>query len=161
PSFTPELNYRLSWFDGQPAGGTWTLTLRDDAAADGGTLNSWSIRVCEPAPPPACAPGFAPVTVLTTDFEGGAAGFTHSGAQDEWELGNPTFAPVTGCNSGTSCWKTDLDNTYNASSNQDLLSSVSLAGLSGPVVINWAQKYQIESASFDHVLIEAREVSVP
>ena len=45
PTFTPELNYRLGWFDGQSAGGTWTLTVHDDAAADGGTLNSWSIRV--------------------------------------------------------------------------------------------------------------------
>ncbi len=159
---TPELAYRLGWFDGQPAGGTWTLTLRDDATGDGGTLTGWSIRICEPPPPPACAPGFAQTTVFSTDFESGAAGFTHSGAQDEWELGNPTFAPVTGCNSGTSCWKTDLDNTYNASSNQDLLSpNVNLAGLSAPVIVNWAQKYQMESATFDHLLIDAREVANP
>src|SRR6185295_16673399 len=27
----PELNYRLDWFKGQSAGGTWTLRIRDDA----------------------------------------------------------------------------------------------------------------------------------
>jgi uncharacterized repeat protein (TIGR01451 family) len=158
----PELNYRLSWFDGQPAGGTWTMTLRDDATGDGGTLNSWSVRVCEAPPPPACAAGFAPTTVYTTDFESGAAGFTHSGTADEWELGNPTFAPVTGCNSGTNCWKTDLDNTYDASSNQTLLSpNINLAGLSPPIVVRWAQKYQMEPARFDTFSIAVRDVAVP
>ncbi len=161
-AFTPELNFRLAWFDGQDAGGTWTLTVRDDANADGGSIDAWSIRVCEPAPAPTCAPGFSPVTVFSTDFEASDAGFTHSGTADEWERGLPTFAPVTGCNSGTNCWKTDLDNTYNASSNQDLLSpNINLAGLSAPIIINWAQKYQIESATFDHMLIEAREVGNP
>jgi uncharacterized repeat protein (TIGR01451 family) len=161
-SIAPELNYRLSWFDGQPAGGTWTMTLRDDATGDGGTLNSWSLRVCEAPPPPACAPGFESVTVLSTDFESGAAGFTHSGTLDEWELGNPTFIPVTGCNSGTNCWKTDLDNSYENSSNQELLSpAINLAGLSPPVVVNWAHKYQLEPAQFDTFAVELRQVGVP
>jgi uncharacterized repeat protein (TIGR01451 family) len=162
PSFTPELNYRLSWFDGEPAGGTWTLTVRDDAAGDGGTINSWSVRICEPPPPVACPAGFVPTTVFSTDFESGDAGFTHSGAQDEWARGNPSSVPVTGCNSGTSCWKTDLTGGYNASSSQDLLSpNINLTGFSPPVVINWAAKYQIESASFDHASIDARQVGVP
>src|SRR6185436_9411454 len=64
PSFTvlkgtqikPELSYRLSWFDGENAGGTWTLDLRDDTAgANGGTLTSWSLRICEAPPAPLCA----------------------------------------------------------------------------------------------------------
>ncbi|WP_220484983.1 proprotein convertase P-domain-containing protein [Dokdonella fugitiva] len=47
--------YRLAAFDGENAGGTWTLDLRDDTAgANGGTLNAWSLRVCEAPPPPAC-----------------------------------------------------------------------------------------------------------
>ena len=66
-----------------------------------------------------------------------------------------TFAPITTCNSGTNCWKTDLDNTYNASSSQDLLSpSIDLTGHVGPVLINWAQKYQMESATFDHMNVD-------
>ena len=155
----PELAYRLSWFDGTNAGGTWTLTLRDDATGDGGTLNSWSITICEPPPPPTCPAGTEQTTVYTQDFEAGDGGFTHSGAQDEWERGLPTFAPITTCNSGVNCWKTDLDNTYNASSNQDLLSpNINLAGLQPPVLINWAQRYHVESATFDRFNVTAREV---
>jgi uncharacterized repeat protein (TIGR01451 family) len=161
--------YRLSWFDGENAGGTWTLDLRDDTTgANGGTLTAWSLRICEPPPPPACAPGFTQTTVFSTDFESGAAGFTHSGTQDEWELGLPaTVATTTAnpiaafntCNSGVNCWKTDLDNTYNNSSNQDLLSpNINLAGLSAPVVVTWAQRHQVETANFDHMFIDARQV---
>ncbi|HYH47766.1 MAG TPA: proprotein convertase P-domain-containing protein [Thermoanaerobaculia bacterium] len=160
---TTEPDYRLAWFDGQPAGGTWTLTVRDDAAGEGGTLNGWSIRVCQPVPPPACAPGFVPATVYSTDFDfDDDGGFTHSGTADEWEQGTPDSAPLTGCNSGTSCWKTDLDGTYEPDSSQDLLSPViDLANLAAPVVVRWAQKYQMGNASADRLLIEARAAGDP
>ncbi len=132
--FTPELNYRLSWFDGENAGGTWTLNCGTTMpTATAARLPSWSITVCEPPPPPVCPVGYQQVTVFTSDFEAGNGGFTHSGTQDEWEWGMPTFAPITTCNSGCNCWKTDLDNTYNASSSQDLLSpAINLAGLVRP-----------------------------
>ena len=150
------------------AGGTWTLDLRDDTAGtNGGTLTAWSLRICEPPPPPACAPGFSMHTVFSTDFEGGVSGFTHSGAQDEWELGLPaTLATTTAhpvaafntCNSGVNCWKTDLDNSYNASSNQDLISpTIDLTGLSAPVVVTWAQRHQVESANFDHMFVDYQQ----
>ncbi|MBI2399377.1 MAG: DUF11 domain-containing protein [Xanthomonadales bacterium] len=173
----PELAYRMSWFDGEDAGGTWTLDLRDDIAdANGGTLTGWSLRICEAAPAPTCAPGFAATTVYTTDFESGAAGFTHSGTADEWELGLPAtpasgassgsaVAAFNSCNSGVNCWKTDLDNTYNnavavpPNVTQDLLSpNINLTGLTAPVVVTWAQRHQIESASFDHAYIDYRQV---
>jgi uncharacterized repeat protein (TIGR01451 family) len=159
----PELAYRLGWFDGENAGGNWTLQLRDDATGDGGTLNSWSITVCEPPPPPTCPPGFGAQVAFSTDFESGDAGFTHSGVTDEWERGLPSFAPITTCNSGVNCWKTDLDNTYNAGvaagTPQDLLSpAISLAGLTPPIVVSWAQRYQIESASFDRAFIDFQQV---
>jgi uncharacterized repeat protein (TIGR01451 family) len=176
PSFTvlkgvqlkPELSYRLSWFDGENAGGTWTLDLRDDTAGtNGGTLSAWSLRICEAPPPPACAPGFTPQTVFSTDFESGAAGFTHSGTGDQWALGLPntvatsTANPVAGfttCNSGTNCWKTNLNGTYNVSTVQDLLSpNINLAGLSAPVVVTWAQKYQMESATFDRMFVDFQQ----
>jgi uncharacterized repeat protein (TIGR01451 family) len=161
--------YRLAAFDGENAGGTWTLDLRDDTAgANGGTLTAWSLRICEAPPPPTCPPGFTTQTVYSTDFEAGAAGFTHSGAQDEWELGLPatvattTANPVAAfntCNSGVNCWKTDLDNTYNASSNQDLLSpNINLAGLTAPVVVRWAQRHQVETANFDHMFVDHQQV---
>jgi uncharacterized repeat protein (TIGR01451 family) len=155
----PELAYRLSWFDDEDAGGTWTLQIRDDATGDGGTLNNWSVRVCEPPPPPACPSGTIQTTVYSTDFESGDGGFTHSGTQDEWELGLPSFVPLTTCNSGNNCWVTDLDNSYNASSSQDLLSpNINLSGLQAPVLVRWAQRHHMESASFDGLSVTAQEV---
>lgn len=156
--YEPELSYRLSWFDGEDAGGTWTLDLRDDATGDGGTLTGWSLTICEPPPPPACAAGSVLETVFTTDFETDDGGFTHSGTADEWERGLPAFAPLTTCNSGTNCWVTDLDNTYNISSNQDLLSpNIDLSNHVAPVTVTWAQRYQMENASFDHFSVDFQE----
>ena len=168
----PESTYRLSWLDGENAGGTWTLDLNDDTAgANGGALTAWSLRICAAPPPPACPPGFGAQTVYTTDFESGAAGFTHNGTQDEWELGLPatvattTANPVAGfatCASGVNCWKTDLDNTYNASSAQDLISpAINLAGLSAPVIVSWSQRYQMETASNDRYNVNYRQVGGP
>ncbi len=161
--------YRLGWFDGINAGGTWTLDLRDDTAgANGGTLTGWALRICEAPPPPTCAAGFVPTTVYTTDFEAGDAGFTHSGAQDEWQRGLPatvattTANPVAAfntCNSGVNCWKTDLTGTYNASSNQDLVSpNINLSGLQPPVVVSWAQRHQVETANFDRYFVDLQQV---
>ena len=158
-TFKPELAYRLAWFDGEDAGGTWTLDLRDDTAnTSGGTLIGWSLRVCEPPPLPTCPSGYNFTTVFSTDFETGAAGFTHSGTQDEWALGLPTAAPITTCNSGASCWKTDLTGTYNASSSQDLLSpNINLVTVTAPIVVSWAQRYQMENATFDHAYVDAQQ----
>ena len=157
--YQPELAYRLAWFDGQNAGGTWTLTLFDDAASNVGTLNSWSITVCEPVAPTACPAGTAPVVLYSSDFETNDGGFTHSGTADEWERGLPSAAPLTSCNSGSACWKTDLDATYNASSVQDLRSpAIDLTDplLVGPVTVAWAQQYQMETATFDHAYVDVR-----
>lgn len=164
----PELAYRLSWFDGMDAGGTWTLQLSDDTTgANGGTLSNWSVRICELPPPPTCPSGFAETTVYSTDFEADAAGFTSSGTLNEWERGLPatlptaTANPVAGfnsCSSGTNCFKTDLDGTYDFSSTHDLLSpNINLAGLSPPVVVSWSHRYQMESASFDHYHVDFRQ----
>ncbi len=157
--YQPRVPMRLHWYDGENAGGTWTLNLLDDTATNTGTLNSWSITICERPPAPTCAGGGALQTVFSTDFEMGAAGFTHSGTQDEWAIGNPTSPPVTGCNSGAICWKTDLANTYNANSSQNLLSPpIDLTNRVGPIQLQWAMKYQMESATFDHAWVEVREV---
>lgn len=146
----PEPSYRLDWFDGEDAGGEWTLVIDDDTAGNGGTLAGWSLRICTPPALPACPEGYVRADILATDFESGADGFTHAGTQDEWELGLPSFAPVESCASGSSCWDTDLDGSYNASGDQTLVSpAVDLAGTVGPVVVSWAQKYQLENATFD------------
>lgn len=50
PTLTPE--EPLGAFRGQNPNGTWTITISDDNAADGGTLNSWTLDVHTlPSPP--------------------------------------------------------------------------------------------------------------
>lgn len=152
--YKPELATRLEWFDGQDTGGTWTLTIHDDAAGDGGTLNGWGLTICPEVP---LVPPGSP-TVYFEDFEANDGGYTHSGVQDEWEWGTPVFAPITTAFSGTNCWTTDLDNTYNASSSQDLVSPpISLVGVAGTIELSWAQRFHIESATFDHARVIVRQ----
>lgn len=160
----PELAYRLRWFKGQPAGGTWTLIVRDDSSGDGGNLLGWSLEIVEDVPPIGKAD-----QLFFSDFEAGAAGFAHSGTFDEWERGTPNTVGVTsvaafiGCNSGTQCWKTDLDGTYENSSDQVLESpNITLTGVTtGALYIQWAMKFQIESSVFDAFSITVSEVGNP
>jgi uncharacterized repeat protein (TIGR01451 family) len=153
-------NGRLEYFKGMQAQGTWTLRVRDDLATNTGTVNSWSIDVCEPAPRPSCAvPGPQENTVYASDFEANDGGFTHSGAADEWERGLPTFAPITTAHSGTNAWKTDLDNTYDINANNNLLSpNINLTSVTGRVTLSWWQKFQLERIDFDHYWVEVRTV---
>jgi len=155
------LNYRLSWFDGEPAGGVWTLTVYDDTADSKiGDLVAGRIRICEPLAP--CNAGYSLQTIYQTDFESGTAGFTHAGINDEWEMGVPVGPVISNCNSGSKCFKTDLDGTYEANSAQELYSAVvGLTSISGPVFVEWAQKYQMDSAAFDHFYVEVSENLVP
>jgi subtilisin-like proprotein convertase family protein len=161
--YTPESFTRLDFFEGQAANGTWTLRVRDDMSTNTGTVNSWSLTVCEE---PQLRRAASSTSVFSTDFETGNAGFTHSGTADEWARGTPSggSAPITGCNSGSNCFKTDLTGTYNASSSQDLLSpSVDLTGAAAGryITAQWAQKYQMGTASEDTAYVEVREVSNP
>ncbi len=153
----PEANYRLNWFNGQDTSGTWTLSLYDDTANTGsGNLLGWSITACA-APPLECPAGSSLTTLYSSDFEADNGGFTHSGTLDEWEWGAPTHSVIPSAYSGSSAWATDLDNTYESSSNQELLSpAIDLSGVSGPIYASWAQKYQIESASFDHATVDVQ-----
>ncbi|WP_437325670.1 proprotein convertase P-domain-containing protein [Sorangium sp. So ce381] len=158
----PELDYRLHWFDGETAGGRWTLTLRDDTDNSNnlGALSAWSLTICDaPIPAPSCSSGDAPAALLSADFEGGAQGFTHAGTADAWAVGTPSAAPIATCNGGTQCWKTNLSGVYNASSNQDLVSPpIDLSGVEAPIQLRWAMKYQLDNASSDHGWVEIREV---
>jgi hypothetical protein len=164
--YKPEASYRLSWFDGEQAGGTWTLVLRDDVNdSNGGTLTAWSMTICEEPPALTCPGGTT--TIYNSDFETDDGGFTHSGTADEWERGlpataatttQPAVAAFTTCNSGVNCWKTDLDNTYDANSNQDLISPGIVLPATGPIVLSWAARYQIDTAINDHAFVEVKEV---
>ena len=160
----PETAYQLEFFNGEYPAGIWRLDVRDDAVGDAGTINNWSLRICTETTPGA-------QILHSQDFESGAGGFTHSGTADEWELGLPaTIATATadplasfqGCYSGVSCWKTDLDGSYNLSSSQNLESpAIPIPAGSSDVELSWAMRYQIENASFDHAWIEVFESGNP
>ena len=150
--------YRLGWFAGQQAAGTWKLTLRDDAADDVGTLAGADLILC-------ARPDEGPTeTVFAAPFESGDDGFEHSGAADEWERGTPAtgeagnLAGLTRCADGTGCFKTDLDGTYDASSSQDLVSPpISLQGRTGQIYASWEMWYQLERQPFEHFTVSVEE----
>ena len=163
--YRPEAAYRLDWFTGENSLGTWTLDIRDDLTANAGTLNSWAITICEDPP-------LAGSLIDSEDFEANNGGYTHSGAADEWEYGapatpaqtavSPFIASFLNCASGVSCWKTDLDNTYNASSNQVLVSpGIQMGVTAGTVTLSWQARYQMESISFDRAYVRVTEVGNP
>ena len=165
--YREEAAYRLNWFRGENSLGAWTLDIRDDLTANTGTLNSWSLQVCEePAP--------TGTVVYNQDFEANNGSYTLGPGvtANEWEYGTPATAaqtttspftaPFLNCASGTGCWKTDLDGTYDVSSDQDLTSpSISLVGVSGPVTLYWQARYQMESISFDRIWVRVTEVANP
>lgn len=162
-----EASYRLHWFKGENTLGTWTLDIRDDLAANVGTLNSWSLVVEE-------EPALTGSIVYNEDFEANNGGYTSSGVANEWEWGTPAtlaqtvvspfIASFLTAASGVNCWKTDLDNTYNISSNQVLTSptiDLAVAGGTGPLSLYWQQRYQTESNTFDRIWVRVTEVANP
>lgn len=167
----PELAYRMEWYNGENAGGTWTLDIRDDTAnASGGTLNSWGLEICEQPPPAGVI--FYNENFDVGPFNLGNGGYTSSGTANEWEWGVPNTAATTtanpvaaflDCNGGsTGCWKTDLDNTYEVSSNQLLVSPpINVPGTTGTINMSWAMRYQMENATFDNARVIVREVANP
>jgi len=149
---------RLSWLEGEDAGGTWTLELTNFSTTAPGNFIGWELRICEPSPLPQCSAGFFPTILFSSDFEANDGGFTHSGVTDEWARGLPNTDPVGICSSGTKCWKTHLNEFYDPNSVQDLLSPViNLNGVSPPVIVEWQQNYQMGSVANDHFFVEARE----
>ncbi|MDB4665330.1 immunoglobulin domain-containing protein [Verrucomicrobia bacterium] len=76
-----------------------------------------------------------PPPVFEDDFESSNPGWTHGGAQDEWEWGTPTVGP-NGAASGSKAYGTDLDGTFEANTESWLrspvidLSEVPIANLS-------------------------------
>ncbi|MDY6985110.1 MAG: type IV pilin [Candidatus Thermoplasmatota archaeon] len=66
---------------------------------------------------------------LIENFEYGAPGWEHGGKQDEWELGGPVgwngpawYMHPDAAHWGSTCWGTDLDNTYNSNADFWLVS---------------------------------------
>jgi subtilisin-like proprotein convertase family protein len=162
-----EASYRLHWFKGENTLGIWTLDIRDDLAANVGTLNSWSLIVEE-------EPALTGSVLYNEDFEAGDGSYVSSGTGSEWEWGTPATAAQTLVSpfiasfltaaSGVNCWKTDLDNTYNISTVNVLTSpsiDLAIAGGTGPLTLYWQQRYQTESSSFDRFWVRVTEVGNP
>ncbi len=161
--YQPELNTFLNMFEGQNTAGTWTLTIYDDVVDDGGTLNGWSLDILEDNTPTQLSNTY--FNVYSQNFEANDGGFTHSGTQDEWEWGAPNepagagLAAFTSANSGVNCWATDLDNTYNASSDQTLESpNLDFTAVTTGMYVSWAMKHAVESASFDSMYVQLEQV---
>ena len=76
-------------------------------------------------------------TVFFDDFENGAGDWTHGGAQDEWEWGQPAAGPAQS-HSGVSCWGTDLDGLYENEADSWLCSPpIDLSDLSSAQLDFW------------------------
>jgi transglutaminase-like putative cysteine protease len=68
-------------------------------------------------------------TLFFDDFEAPETSWKHGGVEDEWELGVPQAGPEA-AHSGTRCWGTDLDDTYENNADNWLLSpTVDLRGM--------------------------------
>ena len=65
----------------------------------------------------------AGTVVFDDDMESCPGGWTHSGDQDEWECGTPTYEDgPSEAHSGDNCWGTDLDDKYENNANASLVS---------------------------------------
>ena len=88
--------------------------------------------------------GLGTPIVFFDDMEHGSNGWVHGGAQDEWELGQPTYGPSSAY-SGSYCWGTDLDNTYNNRANNYLqLPNIKLPLTDGKIYLEFYHWYSIE-----------------
>jgi len=101
-------------------------------------------------------------SVHFSDFESGANGWiaqaTSTGAVNEWEVGPIVLsgnancdAPAATANSGANVFGTDLDNCYDNSNTQYVLSQTfSLAGLGSPIELSWFELLDANGSGFDY-----------
>ncbi len=134
-----------AWVDG------YLPENRDVAVADNATENfalEADLATCN-------APGYEPSYAYLEDFEADDGNYTHGGDEDEWEWGTPIGWP-DGCADGTSCWGTDLDDTYGDNADNWLMSPViTLNGMHGQnTTLAWQQAWEIESSTWDHAYAE-------
>ena len=155
----PHRHSRLSWFSGQDAKGDWKLTVRDrNQNGDEFTLNSWSLIIVEDAP---LYTGDVRIAHLEANFNTTDGGFTHSGTNDDWAYGTPAGQVIDSAHSGTKAWVTNLAGAYAATSSQTLTSpaiELTGVGVSDPVHLSWAMKYQLADASTTTAYVEVEEV---
>ncbi len=116
-TYQPDGPGALSDFDGEDISGTWILTINDNAGADTGTLNSWSLEICY-------APVNAPIMTVSPDM------FTSAQEPDTQITQTMTIS-----NSGDAdlSWTLYEDNATNCSAANDI-PWLSAAPASGTVI---------------------------
>ncbi len=108
--YAPEFNSSLDWFAGQQAQGQWTLTIYDDSDHNGGSLNSWGLRICGMPAPADCPTGMARSVLYSSQFEADNGGFTSPDLfEQEWVWGNRNSPPIVGAHSGENSWNTNFN----------------------------------------------------
>lgn len=90
------------------------------------------------------------------DFESGAGGWVSGGTNDDWALGTPSKATISGAGSGTQCWITGGLSTafYNYGERSWVLSPCfDFSGLTKPVLsalVFWDTEYLYDGASLQY-----------
>ncbi|VVB52119.1 Immune inhibitor A peptidase M6 [uncultured archaeon] len=92
-----------------------------------------------------------PCTGFSDDMEHAEGPWTHGGTQDEWELGSTTWGS---CNSGSNCWGTDLDTSYNNNANQWLQTgAIDLTNANNPT-LTFYRKNRLKSGDNGYLEIQ-------
>ncbi len=152
--FSPESNFSLDWFAGQQAQGQWTLTIYDTADGNGGTLNSWGLRICGMPAPADCPTGKARSVIYSSQFEANNGGFSADDNDYSWVWGNRNSPPIAGNYSGENSWNTNLTGNYPNSTRMELNSpSIDLTNVSGPIYASWYQRYQLGNSLNDFYVV--------
>ncbi|WP_110516059.1 proprotein convertase P-domain-containing protein [Herpetosiphon llansteffanensis] len=152
--FAPEYNFSLDWFAGQQAQGQWTLTIYDTADSNGGTLNSWGLRICGMPAPADCPTGKARSVIYSSQFEADNGGFSAGDDDFSWVWGNRNGPPIGGNYSGANSWNTNLTGNYPNSSRMELYSpNIDLTNVSGPIYASWYQRYQLDNSLNDFYVV--------
>ncbi len=80
------------------------------------------------------------------DFEGGAGGWSASGANSSWAVGAPAGPVITAASSGTNAWVTNLTGDYNASELSYLTSPcLDFSALTADPEMTFALNYDTET----------------
>lgn len=92
----------MSAFLGEDPNGTWTLSISDDLAGDGGNLNGWSLNITTGLglSPPIF--DYAPAPLGTVNFPGGAIGAS-SNASVTVSINTAGFGTGAGATTTTTC----------------------------------------------------------
>ncbi|KPL86057.1 proprotein convertase P-domain-containing protein [Herpetosiphon geysericola] len=158
--FAPEAAFSLDWFAGQQAQGQWTLTIYDTADGNGGTLNSWGLRICGMPAPADCPVGKARSVIYSSQFEADNGGFGSGDYDFEWVWGNHNSPPIIGSYSGEHSWNTNLTGNYPNSARMQLVSpNINLSNVSGPIYASWYQRYQLGNSLNDFYIVTAHPSS--